>query len=135
MGLAFRTVPAREANAAIAKMRDEIGEGEEARSYELVFDADFTWDAFVGEALPKLVYHLESIGARPPSCNGVVISLFAGEWLHFIDAKAFLELVCRLLAITPAELLARYGTGELRTAVRAAPPLLLGGPPDPSRSN
>lgn len=130
---AFREVPAGEANEAIARARREAAgsdpEDEEApalRAYELVLTS---WETFVGEQLPKLVYHLESVGAPLPHGRGVLIAAFAGDRLYFLAAEALIGRVCKLLGATPEELVERYGTGELKTAVRP-PPLLLPGPPE-----
>jgi hypothetical protein len=88
---AFREVPAREANREIARARREQAGGDPddddapaVRSYELVLT---TWESFVREQLPKLIYHLESVGARLPECRGVMLSVFVGERLWFIEAK------------------------------------------------
>jgi hypothetical protein len=135
VGLAFRSVPAADANSAIGAVRLAAGEGgkggeglgeEEgggealARTYELVLPPAATFDSFLQDQVRKLVYHLESIGAHPPRAAGVVICLFAGDRLHFIHAGELLEMICRLLAIAPVELVRRYGTGERRTAMPAA---------------
>src|SRR5947209_18381466 len=81
----FREVPAREANQAIARARRERAggdpdddDGPALRSYELVLS---DWQKLVEEQVPKLVYHLESIGAFLPECRGVLISAFLGERL------------------------------------------------------
>jgi hypothetical protein len=124
---AFREVPAREANQAIARARRERAGGDPddddspaLRSYEIVLS---TWETFAREQLPKLVYHLESVGAHLPECRGVMISAFLGERLFFVDARALVERVCRMLGVTADVLVARHGTGERRTAIRD--PLLL----------
>lgn len=129
---AFREVPALEANTAIGRARREAAGGdpddEEApslRAYELVLG---TWDSFVRDQLPKLVYHLESVGAHLPHGRGVLIAAFAGDRLYFLAAEALISRVCQLLGETPEQLVERYGTGELRTAIRA--PLLLPGSPE-----
>jgi hypothetical protein len=131
---AFREVPGREANQAIARARRERAGGDPddeaapaVRSYELVLT---TWESFVRDQLPKLVYHLESVGARLPRCRGVMISAFLGERLFLVDAEALLARVCRMLGVTPEQLVARYGLGERGTAVRET--LLL---PAPKGSN
>lgn len=131
LGGAFREVPAREANVAIARTRRERAGGDPdddgapaVRSYEMVLS---TWEAFARDLLPKLVYHLESLGAHLPECRGVVISAFVGERLYFEDASDLVARACRLLGVSPAELVARHGTGESRTALREEP-LLLPGP-------
>ncbi len=156
VALAWRTVPATQANEAILRARrataaaasrgaldasDAPGpihadpaqdlddpDAPMARAYELVLPPDATFESFSRAQLPRLVYHLESIGAHPPRAGGVVVCLFAGQQLHFLQAGELLAAVCAELAISSAELVRRYGTGELRTAVRAAAPLPLPGP-------
>jgi hypothetical protein len=130
---AFRQVPAREANVAIARARREKAGGdpddEQApalRSYELVLS---TWESFAAEQLPKLVYHLESVGAHLPACRGVIISAFLGDRLYFIEARELVDRACALLGVSAALLVERHGTGEQRTAVGATGPLLLSGSP------
>ena len=128
---ALATAPAAEANQVVAQVRREHGGGDPAdpeaplaRSYELVLSG---WEAFVAEALPRLVYHLESIGAHLPGCGGVVVAAFDGDTLRFVRARDLLERTCKALAVSPHELVQRYGTGESRTAQRG-PPLLLAPP-------
>ena len=127
---AFREVPAREANEAIARARRERAGGDPddddspaLRSYEIVLT---TWETFVREQVPKLVYHLESVGAHLPECRGVIVSAFFGERLFFVDAKDVVAKVCAMLGVTSDQLVERHGTGERRTAIRD--PLLLPGP-------
>jgi hypothetical protein len=144
---AFREVPAREANAAIARARRERAEGRAGgagsagdgrsanarsiddedgpslRSYEMVLSS---FDLFAREQLPKLVYHLESVGAHLPECRGVIVSAFVGERLFFLDAKDLVARACSLLGVTPEMLVDLHGTGERQTAQRE--PLLLPGP-------
>ncbi len=127
---AFREVGAREANQEIARARRERAGGDPddvdapaVRSYELVLT---TWERFVSEQLPKLVYHLESVGAHLPHYQGVIVSAFAGERLYFLDAGAMMERITRILGVTPEQLSERHGLGESRTAV--SDPLLLPGP-------
>lgn len=129
---AFREAPAREANQAIARARRERAGGDpdddEApalRSYELILSS---WEVFADQQLPKLVYHLESVGAHLPQCKGVIVSAFFGERLFFLDARELVARACALLSVSPEELVEKYGTGERRTAVRDAGVLLLPGP-------
>jgi len=142
VALAWRSVSALEANEAMLRARRATAAGEEAlrkgtlgadetsaaeddldaplaRSYEIALAASATFESFAREQLPKLVYHLESIGAHLPHAGGVVICLFAGERLHFLQAGELIAAVCRELGKSADELVALYGTGELRTAVRA----------------
>jgi hypothetical protein len=92
------------------------------------------------KVLPKLVYHLESRGAHLPGCEGVFLSIFAGETLYFVHARDALPLLSQAVNLTFEELVERYGTGELRRALRPGetppeprqtlgPPPMLPGPP------
>ena len=119
---AFREAPAREANQAIARARRERAGGDPddddsptLRSYEIVLS---TWETFVREQLPKLVYHLESVGAHLPECRGVMVSAFLGERLLFLDAREVIGRVCRMLGVTADQLVELHGTGERPTAIR-----------------
>src|SRR5438105_7860883 len=119
---AFRDVPAQEANLAIARARRERAGGDPddddapaLRSYEMVLTS---WDAFVRDLLPKLVYHLESVRAHLPECRGVIISAFLGERLYFVEAALFVRRACKMLGVTPEQLVSRHGTSEGRTAIR-----------------
>jgi hypothetical protein len=128
LDLAFRIEPAAGANVAIDDVRhSEAQGGQPVRSYELVLAPDATFVAFAEKVLPRLVYHLESLKARPPAFNGTVVSIFVGERLLFVRAADFLPAAAGLLATTVDELYRRHGTGELRTAVPAprGPPLAL----------
>ena len=144
--LAYRTVPAAEANRAISEAREEAaaagaaasrplraqgGSLPLARSYELVIDSEAPWDRFASEVLPRLVYHLESVGAHPPSCKGVVVAAFVGDRLHFLRAGEMIARAAELSGIPVAELFRRHGTGESRTAA-TGPPLAL--PPGGEKS-
>jgi hypothetical protein len=127
----FGEAAARDANVAIAQARRgpaaRAAAADDApglRLYEIILTG---FDAFASDLLPKLVYHLESIGARLPDCRGVLIAAFVGERLHFVEAKAFIARACGILHVTPEELVRRHGTGERRTAV-CSDPLLLPGP-------
>lgn len=128
---AFSESPARDANIAISRVRRARAGGDPAdedapalRSYEIILTG---FEGFARDLLPKLVYHLESIGAHLPQCRGVVISAFAGERLYFIEARKFVSRACRMLGVTADDLVRRHGTGERRTAVPSET-LLLPGP-------
>ena len=130
---AFREVPALEANQAIARARREKAGGDPdddeaptVRSYEIILSS---WETFAREQLPKLVYHLESVGAHLPECRGVIVSAFLGERLFFLEARDVVARACELLGLSAQVLVDRYGTGERRTAVEPGAPLLLPGPP------
>jgi hypothetical protein len=144
--IAYRTAPAADANRAISEAREEAAaagasasrparalEGSQpmARSYELVIDPDGSWERFAAEALPRLVYHLESVGAHPPSCKGMVVAAFVGDRLHFLRAGEMIDRAAELSGLPVEELFRRHGTGESRTAVASAP---LGLPPGDAKS-
>ena len=139
MSLSYREVPAQEANRAIAEAREEAAASGAAaarplrddrtapamsRSYELVLDEQGGWDRFAAQALPRLIYHLESVGARPPMCKGMVVAVFVGDRLHFLRAGALVQLAAELTGVSIDELFRRHGTGELRSAP-GGPPLAL----------
>jgi hypothetical protein len=130
LALAWRVVPAADANEAIDRARRSEGRpseasGHEARTYELVLGADATLESFARDQLPKLVYHLESVGAHLPDAGGVLLAIFAGDRLHFLWADEAMGKVCELLGTAAGELVERYGTGERRTAVQLGPRLAL----------
>jgi hypothetical protein len=125
------TAPAAQANEAIGRIRREQGGGDPndpeaplARSYELVLSS---WEALVNEALPRLVYHLESVGARLPHCGGMIVAAFDGDTLRFVLAKDLIDRVAKALGVSPLDLAERHGTRESHTA-QSGPPLLLPGP-------
>jgi hypothetical protein len=139
LSASFRTVRARDANSEIAKARAEaVEEGADpsrrsrgdasgaplSRSYEMVLDPGATYASFAADILPRFVYHLESIGARPPGCKGVLVAIFEGEDLHFATAGDLVDRAALLSGVTPEELFRSHGTGESRTAQRG-PPLAL----------
>jgi hypothetical protein len=128
---AFSEAAARDANTAISRARRERAGGNPddqdapgLRSYEIILGG---FEAFARDLLPKLVYHLESVGAHLPQCRGVVIAAFVGERLYFVDAQKFVARACGMLGVTADELVRRHGTGERRTAIRSDP-LFLPGP-------
>ena len=130
LDLAFRTEPGPNANAAIAETRAGSGpDGQPARVYELLVPADAGLDWLSGAALPRLVYHLESLRARAPSFGGSVVAAFAGDRLFFVRAADFLPAAAGLLGTAVADLYARHGTREERTAVKAGDQPLLSLPP------
>jgi hypothetical protein len=114
LGPAYLQASARDANDAIARERERPGDSHPLRSYELVLT---TFEAFARDLLPKLVYHLESIGAHLPDCRGVLIAAFLGEQLYFLEAGALIASACELLQVTPEALVVLHGTGERRTAI------------------
>ena len=113
---AFLRAKAQEANQTIQRAREV--EGEPARSFEMVVAPEAGLEWLQAKLLPRLVYHLESLGVRPPAYPGVFLSLFLGDELfcvHTRDAMAFAQ---EALHLTADEMYARWGTGELRHAIR-----------------
>lgn len=104
--LAFAQAPAAEANAAIARTREEQGDW---RSYELVLPAENVRAFLLERTLPKLVDYLESVGAKLPGCEGVFLSVFAGDTLHFIHTRDALALLSEWSGLSLLELKRRYG--------------------------
>ena len=158
LALAWRIVPAADANEAIEIARRmsgsplqpmrgaimdadnevtdpglrAVGDAPQLRAYEIALGPDATFDSFAREQLPRLVYHLESIGAHLPQARGVLLCVFAQDKLHFLEAGEAIEEICLLLGTTPEELTRLHGTGEIRTAVRG-PQMAL--PPPPKSEN
>jgi hypothetical protein len=103
--LAFERAPAAEANSAIARLRDE----REERSYELVLPEAQVRAFLLERTLPRLVDHLESVGAKLPGCGGVFLSVFSGDTLHFISARDAVQLLSEWSGLSLEELKRRYG--------------------------
>jgi hypothetical protein len=109
LGLAFANAPAMNANAEIAKVRTAEGD---ARSYEVVIPKDRPKDAYLFEVLlPRLVYFLECHGAKLPACEGVFLTFFEGEMVHFVRAREAVELLGQRAGMSAEALVQRYGQG------------------------
>jgi hypothetical protein len=126
---AFHRAAAPEANAAIARARELAG-SDEPHSYEVVVGAQETLAELAQRVLPRLVYHLESRGARAPEFAEIFFSLFAGDALLFVHARDAMPLLADAVHLSQEQLVERFGTGELRRAMQPgeAPP------PEPSRA-
>jgi hypothetical protein len=111
--LSFLTADAARANTALDEARGIAG----GRSYEVVVppEADLAW--FEGAFVGKLVYFCEATRAPLPACDGVFVSLFAGDRLHAILAADVIAFACEALSVSPEELVRRHGTGEVRHAL------------------
>jgi hypothetical protein len=123
LDLREREAAARDANREIARFRDDMSErAPEARSfsYEVVLREDATFEQVARDVLPRLVYHLECMGAPLPECAGVFLSVFEGPRLHFILAAQFVGLCAEMLGTTTA-LLARKHGPSLQPLVLRAP--------------
>ncbi|WP_044249735.1 STAUR_1299 family protein [Chondromyces apiculatus] len=116
---AFHTDTATRATAALAEIREQRGgRAARVRAYEVVVPegADRAW--FEASLLRPLVYFCESGRAPLPACPGVFVALFAGDTLHCIDASEVVSFGCALLGVDSEELVRRFGTGEVRHALR-----------------
>jgi len=102
--LAFDQAPAAEANSAIARIRDE----REERSYEVILPEQEVTGFLLRQLLPKLVEHLESVGAKLPGCGGVFLSVFSGDTLHFISARDAVHLLAQWSNLSLEQLKHRY---------------------------
>lgn len=113
---AFLRGPALEANAKVRQAREEFG-GESARGYEVVVPPDGSAGWFCESVLPRLVYHMESLGSRPPQAAGFFLSLFVGEEVVFVRARDAFRFAAEVTGLTSDQMLARWGTQELRGPV------------------
>ncbi|HCF56590.1 MAG TPA: hypothetical protein DFS52_01165 [Myxococcales bacterium] len=131
--LAFDRGPAHQANARIQAAREKVeaSGAAQARSYELVVPPEATLAWLAQEVLPRLVYHLDSLGLRPPAVPGLFVSLFVGDEVFFVHGGDLLQFASRALGLTFDEMERRWGTGELRGPVTSGPPLALPGPEQP----
>lgn len=111
---ALDRAPARDANAAIERARAEVGEG--SRSFEVVAGDGAEW--LERTLLPKLVYHLESLGIRPPKYPRIFASLFVGDEVVFVRMQDLMEFSSGVLGLTADRMYEKWGTGERREAVR-----------------
>ncbi len=115
--LSFRVADARDANAAIADVR---GDGKR-RSYEMVLAPDATFEQLAAEVVPRVVYHLECVRAHLPQCEGVFLSIFVGERLHFVEPALFLGLCGEYMGLSLEAMARRFGPPKKPRP----PPLLL----------
>ncbi len=110
LGRAIHRAKAFEANEDIARMREQEGtEGRPAMSYEVVLPGENPVEYLADTLLPRLVYFLDSSGAKLPRCPGVFISLFVKEDLFFIRAADAVEELAKITGLTPAQMTERYG--------------------------
>ncbi len=119
--LAFDRGPAREANARIQAARDQLASQSKVRSYELLAPAEPTMEWLTETVLPRLVYHLESLGVLPPEAPGIFLSLFVGEELLLIHARDLFAFASLELGLTAQQMLDKWGTHELRVPIRPEP--------------
>lgn len=119
---AFLTAPAPQANGTLDEARSRIQGESRARAfgYEVVVPegADDAW--FEERFVRRLVYHCESAKAPLPACPGVFVALFVGMTLHCVRAADVVAFACDALGATPAELVRRFGTGEIKSPLPPA---------------
>ena len=107
---AFHRARAVEANAAMARVREQEGSDlAQATSYELVLPAERAVEHLTARVLPRLVYFLECRGSRLPHCAGVFVSIFAGDDLYFVRASDMVVELSRLSGLSLEEMVERYG--------------------------
>ncbi|RMG15734.1 MAG: hypothetical protein D6729_12140 [Deltaproteobacteria bacterium] len=125
---AFLMDEAINANEALdrARTRFRRAEGEKSFSYEVVVPEEPDAEWLEGTLLRKLVYHCESTRSALPECQGIFVSLFVGDRLYCVPAKDVVAFGCEALDVDVETLVARYGTGELKEAIRPATVLLPG---------
>jgi hypothetical protein len=111
---AFLTAEAARANEAIEEARGES----RGRNWEVVVPAEPDADWLSETLLRRLVYFCESTRAPLPGCGNVFVSFFAGDRLCCVTAAEVIAFACETLAVSAEELVRRYGTGEVRHAVR-----------------
>lgn len=118
---AFKSSPAREANAAISKTRDEFGElsGTEAWSYEVLLPANDPVRFLLEDTLPRLTYFLHSHGK--PQGAGVFLSIFHEDTLYFLAVPDALALLSEWSGLSLDDMKARWQDGY------GQPPLMLPG--------
>ena len=88
-------------------------------SFEVVVPelADEAWLA--GQLVGPLVYFCQSLGAPPPACPGIFVSLFAGQKLHCVIAAEVIAWAGRELGMSTDDLIERYGTHEMEAPPRS----------------
>lgn len=110
---AFHRAKAADANVAIAKVRDEQSEDiSQALSYELVLPKEKQVEHLVEAVMPRMVYFMESRGAKLPRCLGVFVSLFVDDDLYFVQAADVIDTLSQLSGLSPQEMVKRHGTGN-----------------------
>jgi hypothetical protein len=111
---AFVTAAAVDANAALDDARAQAN----GRSFEIVVPPapDAAW--LEGTLLKKLVYFCETTRAPLPACGNVFVSFFADERLCCVAASDVIAFAGEALGLSVEEMVLRYGTGEVRHALR-----------------
>ena len=111
---AFFTAEATRATVALGEAR-ALSSG---RSWEIIVPAepDTTW--LTETLLRKLVYFCDATRAPLPGCGDVFVSFFAGDRLCCVAAADVIAFAMETLGVSAEDLVKRYGTGEVRHALR-----------------
>lgn len=117
---AFLFADAIQANAALSEARAlfAAGAGGRSFSYEVLAPSSPTRAWLRDQLAPRLVYYCESSRAPLPSCAGVFVSLFWKDRLYCLPAHEVITFLSRALGLSSEALVACYGTGERKTALR-----------------
>lgn len=105
----FEQAPASSANDAIDRIRQTMGAGKGAVSYEIVWPSSTAPAGALSRMASQLVYFLDCRGARLPEAPGVVVSLFVGDTLYFLHARDFVEQVSRCLGLPIEDMVKQWG--------------------------
>jgi hypothetical protein len=106
---AFHRAAARDASAEIDQMRVRPELASEALSYEIVLPESNPIEHLLKTVLPRLVYFLESRGARLPRAAGVFASVFHGEELYFVEMGDLIEELGKLAGLSTDEMVDTWG--------------------------
>lgn len=109
VALAVKSVSAAQANEQIARMREEFLEGHSSLSYEWLWPSSECTTPLLEKAAQQLIYFLDCRGVKIPAVTTVFVSLFVGESLHFIPARAFLEQLSAELQMPLPEMVKKWG--------------------------
>ncbi|MBM4321531.1 MAG: hypothetical protein FJ125_16700 [Deltaproteobacteria bacterium] len=112
-------VPARRANAEIAKRRELF----DASSYEMVLPPEAEWRIVRNRLAPLLHRHLRDLSQQPLSTTQVFLSIFCEESLYFMRVEDFFGYLADAESIPPTALEPFL---ESRARENAIPVALLG---------
>lgn len=117
---AFFTAEAIRSTDALVEARKRFGNSSSGRAFSFEVPVpdrpDHRW--FEEALVRKLVYFCESTSAPLPRCTGVFVSFFAGPRLYCVSASEVIAYASEVLGLSSDQLVARYGTGEVRKPVR-----------------
>lgn len=114
---AFFHAEVQNATVAIEQARARFSEASrmDGFSFEVVVpEPELTDDAWLaGQLVAPLVYFCQSLGAPPPACPGIFVSLFAGRTLYCVIAAEVIAWASHEIGMSVEDLVERYGTHEL----------------------